>query len=147
MEIELPFPPSVNHYWRRVGAKTLISREGRAFREEVLKRCQGGQKLMGGLGVRIWAHPPDRRRRDLDNLLKAPLDALQHGGLFEDDYQVGEIHLHRAECVKDGKLVVELWPQEGPSACDTEDLRAELERRARELEGELASVLEALAGL
>jgi len=25
--VELPYPPSVNHYWRRVGDRTLISRE------------------------------------------------------------------------------------------------------------------------
>ena len=147
MEIELPFPPSVNTYWRRVGARTLISREGRAFRDQALKQCQGAQKFTGGVGVRIWAHPPDRRRRDLDNLLKAPLDALQHGGIYEDDYQVGEIHLHRGECVPGGKLVIELWPQEGPQACDTSDLRVELERRARELQSELASVLEALEAM
>ncbi len=30
--VELPYPPSVNHYWRRVGDRTLISREGRKFR-------------------------------------------------------------------------------------------------------------------
>ena len=31
IEVELPFPPSVNHYHRRVGPRTLISREGRRF--------------------------------------------------------------------------------------------------------------------
>ncbi len=35
IELELPFPPSVNHYYRRVGPRTLISREGRRFRERV----------------------------------------------------------------------------------------------------------------
>lgn len=35
-EIELPYPPSINHYWRRVGSRTLISREGRRFRERVV---------------------------------------------------------------------------------------------------------------
>jgi len=43
--IVLPFPPSVNHYWRRVGYRTLISREGRTFQRNVrieplpLSRC------------------------------------------------------------------------------------------------------------
>jgi hypothetical protein len=27
-ELKLPYPASVNHYWRRVGARTLISRGG-----------------------------------------------------------------------------------------------------------------------
>ena len=38
IELELPFPPSVNHYYRRVGPRTLISREGRRFRERGLLR-------------------------------------------------------------------------------------------------------------
>ena len=28
LELRLPYPPSVNHYWRRVGHRTLISRSG-----------------------------------------------------------------------------------------------------------------------
>ena len=35
MKIALPYPPSINRYWRRVGSRTLISREGRAFRRNV----------------------------------------------------------------------------------------------------------------
>jgi hypothetical protein len=30
----------------------------------------------------IIVHPPDRRRRDIDNVQKALLDALQHGGAY-----------------------------------------------------------------
>ena len=33
--LELPWPPSVNHYYRRVGPRTLISREGRQYRRDV----------------------------------------------------------------------------------------------------------------
>ena len=36
LQFELPYPPSINHYWRRVGARTLISREGRRFRQRVV---------------------------------------------------------------------------------------------------------------
>ena len=36
LEVELPYPPSINHYWRRVGPRTLISREDRRFRERVM---------------------------------------------------------------------------------------------------------------
>lgn len=149
MKIDLPYPPSMNHYWRRVGARTLISKEGRAFRERVQILCRQAQAgtMEGPLVIRIWAHPPDTRARDLDNLLKAPLDAMQHGGLYLDDGQIDEIHLHRGQCIPGGKLEVEIWPQEGPQACDSDDLRKELERRASELKDELESVLEALKGL
>src|SRR5690554_4374733 len=77
MLLTLPFPPSVNHYYRRVGPRTLISREGREYRAEVCELLAPG----GGSGIRkppaggrialaMDAFPPDRRRRDLDNLLK-----------------------------------------------------------------------------
>jgi len=36
IDVDLPYPPSINHYWRRVGPRTLISREGRRFREHVM---------------------------------------------------------------------------------------------------------------
>ena len=29
LELELPWPPSVNHYYRHVGPRVLISRDGR----------------------------------------------------------------------------------------------------------------------
>jgi crossover junction endodeoxyribonuclease RusA len=148
-EIELPFPPSVNHYWRRVGARTLISRAGRSFRIEVEQLADQAkvQKQTGPLGIRIDAHPPDNRRRDLDNLLKAPLDAMQHGGMYEDDSQLNEIHLYRRGCVPGGKLIVSLWAQEGLELASTDDLRADLMQKAIELEHELAAIREALAAL
>nr|DAH86622.1 MAG TPA: endodeoxyribonuclease RUS [Caudoviricetes sp.] len=34
-EFELPWPPSVNHYYRHVGPRVLISRDGRKYREIV----------------------------------------------------------------------------------------------------------------
>ncbi|RMF93599.1 MAG: RusA family crossover junction endodeoxyribonuclease, partial [Planctomycetota bacterium] len=78
IELELPYPPSVNHYWRRVGARTLISRGGRAFRASVcsILAAHGIEPIDGPLCVSIDVHPPDRRRRDIDNLQKALLDAL-----------------------------------------------------------------------
>jgi len=50
LELELSLPPSVNHYWRRVRPLTLISREGRAFREKV---CS----ILAAWGVRPLTGP------------------------------------------------------------------------------------------
>ena len=38
MILSLPWPPSVNVYWRHVGAKVLISAEGRAYAKSVYER-------------------------------------------------------------------------------------------------------------
>ena len=97
----LPWPPSVNHYWRRVGPRTLISREGRTFRRNVCALLGGGGPRKppadGRVALAMDAFPPDRRRRDLDNLLKSVLDALEHAGVYADDSQVDLLLVRRGE--------------------------------------------------
>jgi crossover junction endodeoxyribonuclease RusA len=110
IELVLPYPPSVNHYWRRVGPRTLISREGRRFRDRVLALLAASPRepLAGSLAVEVEVYPPDRRRRDLDNTQKALLDALQHGGVYGDDSQIDRLTLIRREPVAGGKTVVRI---------------------------------------
>jgi crossover junction endodeoxyribonuclease RusA len=105
---ELPYPPSVNHYWRRVGQRTLISREGRRYRTEVvaLLTARRVRPLSGRLIVQVTVHPPDYRRRDLDNVQKALLDALQQGGAFHDDGQIDELVIKRGAVVPTGRMIV-----------------------------------------
>ena len=108
--LDLPWPPSVNHYWRRVGNRTLISKEGRRFRKRVLATLSARkhEPMTGTLAVRVVAHPPDRRRRDLDNITKALLDALEHGGIYEDDSQIDRLEIVRASVIKSGAVIVEI---------------------------------------
>jgi crossover junction endodeoxyribonuclease RusA len=110
VEIELPHPPSANHYWRRVGPRTLISREGRRFRRRVVAilAALGLRPLSGRLAVHVQLFPPDGRRRDLDNALKALLDALQHGGAYGDDSQIVELAVEKREPVEGGKTLVRI---------------------------------------
>jgi Holliday junction resolvase RusA-like endonuclease len=110
LELELPYPPSVNHYWRRVGARTLISRGGRAFRQAVcsILAARGVQPIDGPLAVEVTVHPPDRRRRDIDNLQKALLDALAHGGAYRDDSQIARLTIERRQVYLGGKVIVRL---------------------------------------
>lgn len=110
LRLELPYPPSVNHYWRRVGPGTLISREGRRFRERVLANlaAQGVRPLVGPLAVQVDLHPPDNRRRDIDNIAKALLDALAHGGAYEDDSQIVHLAIDKQKPVDGGKTVVRI---------------------------------------
>lgn len=110
IELELPYPPSVNHYWRRVGPRTLISRGGRAFRNEVcaILAARRVRPLDGALAVSIELFPPDRRRRDVDNAMKSLLDALAHGGAYHDDSQVARLTIQRRGVVPGGKVRVRL---------------------------------------
>ena len=107
---ELPYPPSVNHYWRRVGGATLISREGRRFRKEVCARLSRMrvERMDGRLAVRVLVCPPDARRRDLDNIQKALLDALEHGGVYGDDGQIDCLFVERGPITLGGKVLVQV---------------------------------------
>ncbi len=110
IELELPFPPSVNHYYRRVGPRTLISREGRRFRERVCALLAAARipTLEGPVCVEIDVYPPDRKRRDIDNLAKGLLDALEHGGAYRDDSQIVRLSIEKQECVSGGRTLVRI---------------------------------------
>lgn len=110
----LPFPPTVNTYWRSVylprqrRSQVLISERGRTYRKDVIAIVKARQikPLLGDLRVDALFNPPDRLRRDLDNLPKALLDALAHAGLFEDDSQIREMHLRFGSVLRGGQAVV-----------------------------------------
>jgi crossover junction endodeoxyribonuclease RusA len=113
IELELPFPPSANHLYRHVGPRTLISREGRRFRERVCAQLAslGVRQMKGALRIDIEVYPPDRRKRDLDNAVKALNDALEHGGAFYDDSQIADLRIKRRGCVPGGKTIVRIWEE------------------------------------
>lgn len=110
LDLVLPYPPSINHYWRRVGSRTLISREGRRFRSTVLAILarRGVRPLEGALAVQVVVFPPDHRRRDIDNVQKALFDALQHGGAYADDSQIVKLAIEKGECIEGGKTHVHI---------------------------------------
>lgn len=106
--IELPWPPSVNHYWRRCGARYFVSLKGKTFRDNVHHICDTTSHKFDNkvrLRVTIEAYPPDRRRRDLDNILKSLLDSLQHAQIYEDDNQIDDIRVIRMPLLE-SKVIV-----------------------------------------
>lgn len=108
LEFDLPYPPSVNHYWRMWRGRMVVSREGRRFRERVAATLAalGARPLEGPLAVEIELYPPDRRRRDLDNCLKSILDALEEGNAYHDDSQVVCLNATKCDPVRGGRLIV-----------------------------------------
>lgn len=102
--LTLPFPPSTNTYWRHLSkgplaGRTLLSEAGRTYREAVRKLVLAEHcpthAAEHRLSVQIDAWMPDRRRRDLDNMLKATLDALTHAGVWADDSQIDHLSIRR----------------------------------------------------
>jgi crossover junction endodeoxyribonuclease RusA len=118
----LPWPPSVNSYWRHptkgpLAGRHLVSEEGRAYRNAVtVHALHIGRKnhLTGRLSIEVIASPPDRRRRDLDNILKALLDSIAHAGLIKDDSQFDKILVMREPPSPDGAVKIKITQLENP---------------------------------
>ncbi|NYT67957.1 RusA family crossover junction endodeoxyribonuclease [Pusillimonas noertemannii] len=113
--LDLPYPPSVNTYWRHATIKgqqrVLISEAGRKYRkavyEAVLMAAPSQRRVAAGrLEVGIKAYMPDRRARDLDNLPKALLDSLTNAGVIADDSLIDRLVIERGPIVKGGKARV-----------------------------------------
>lgn len=115
IQISLPWPPSVNTYWRHptkgpLVGRSLISEKGRAYRvavaEVVYAECVKRHVLTGRLAVMARAYPPDLRQRDLDNLWKGLLDALTHVAVIRDDGDIDDLHIVRGPVRKGGAIEI-----------------------------------------
>ncbi len=106
----LPYPPSVNHYWKPFRGRMVISRAGREYRTAALLEICGQNvprnSLSGRLRVEMVIYNPDNRRRDLDNIQKALLDALVISEVIEDDGNIDELHIVRGPVKKGGSVTV-----------------------------------------
>ena len=111
--LTLPWPPSVNRYWRAFNGRVIISKDGRLYRTAAIAACRGIEPMSGFVAVRIRAYPPDKRRRDLDNVLKAALDGLVHGGVLEDDSDIHDLRIVRQGVRDGGELEIELEAMNG----------------------------------
>ncbi|WP_105476134.1 RusA family crossover junction endodeoxyribonuclease [Escherichia coli] len=67
----LPYPPSVNTYWRRRGSQYYISDKGQKYRKDVqqiIRQLKLDIFTKSRLRIKVIADVPDSRRRDLDNI-------------------------------------------------------------------------------
>lgn len=106
IELVLPFPPTINHYWRveQKGpnkGRPYLSDAGKIYRADVQQAVLKQLKLplprlATRLSVAVEVAAPDGRRYDIDNRLKGLLDALAHAGVFLNDEQVDRLSIERA---------------------------------------------------
>ena len=112
VRLELPYPPSVNSYWHASGKRRYISKAGVQFTKDVAYVVQ--QASIKGfadkqVAISVMIHPRSKRKFDLDNTLKAILDALMKAGMYDDDSQIEYIEIARGELVDGGKAVIYLY--------------------------------------
>ncbi|EDV3696085.1 RusA family crossover junction endodeoxyribonuclease [Salmonella enterica subsp. enterica] len=116
MKLTLPFPPSVNTYWRApnkgsLKGRHMVSASGRKYQSEacaaVIEQLRRLPKpSTAPAAVEIILYPPDKRIRDLDNYNKALFDALTHAGVWEDDSQVKRMLVEWGPVFPKGKVEI-----------------------------------------
>ena len=108
--LDLPFAPSVNTLWR-------IGRGKRMYKSEVyeawinishaLIKHYKIAPILGPYKLTIEAVRPDKRRRDIDNIIKAVSDMIQTTGLIEDDCLCQEVTARWVENGPEMLVIVE----------------------------------------
>lgn len=116
MNLTLPFPPSVNTYWRApnkgpLAGRHLISAKGRAYQSDacaaIIEQLRKLPKSSSApAAVEIILFPPDARRRDIDNYNKALFDALTHAGIWKDDSQIKRMLVEWGPVTPKGKVEI-----------------------------------------
>ena len=93
VSVTLPYPPSTNSLWRQVRHGVIRSEKYQAWLNEAtwlvkaaVMALPGKKGVPGPYALTVRLCPPDRRLRDLDNVLKALSDALKHGGAIDGDH-------------------------------------------------------------
>ncbi len=122
MKLVLPFPPSVNTYWRApnkgpLKGRHLISAKGRAYQSAACSAIVDQLRRLpkpstAPAAVEILLFPPDSRRRDIDNYNKALFDALTHAGVWEDDSQVQRMLVKWGPKVAGGRVEITITTHE-----------------------------------
>lgn len=114
---KIPYPPTINKYWHSRDIKDPYTGEIKKIvgkRPEVKKYMQDvayllmHQKIHALIGskfkLEIFIYPPDKKVRDIDNLLKAILDAFQNAKIIENDFYIDTLYVERREVRKWGEI-------------------------------------------
>lgn len=106
--LTLPYPPSVNTYWGFHGHRRFLTTRAVQFKKQVAQEVSLCPVRFADarLEVFITLNPPDKRTRDIDNVLKPTLDALVSAGLFLDDGQIDRLVIVRSNIIKGGSMRV-----------------------------------------
>lgn len=102
----LPYPPSTNRLWavyRGFLRKTAEAEAYSALCASML-RASGIEPVIGPVALTLIVERP-RRAGDLDNRVKAVLDAL-NGFAYTDDNQIVALHAYRVDGKPPGQVTV-----------------------------------------
>ena len=88
IRIVLAFPPSVNRLWRASSSGSVYkSKTYTTWLKTALMNAKiqaGNRKIEGPYKLTLEVVRPDKRKRDLDNTIKAVSDCLVQVGIIDD---------------------------------------------------------------
>lgn len=118
LELNLPYPPSVNNYYTKWAegkrVRVAVGAAGSRYRAVVLcyrlETLKNPRPLKTRLAVEVELWRPDRRKKgyDIDNFLKCLFDSFTYAGIWEDDEQVDCLLVHKRGVEAPGKIKVTL---------------------------------------
>ena len=90
----------------------IIKKEGKDYKNFVGLYAKANKivKTCGKVAVSIEIYPPDKRKRDIDNVLKVLNDSLVEANVIEDDSNIDVLHIERKAVIKDGKILLTITP-------------------------------------
>lgn len=108
-------PLSVNHMYGRHGNRTFLYKEGKLYKERVAEIAKPHFDIPLECDIRLEISYvfPDKRRRDVTNYDKSPIDALS-GIAFKDDCQVQECLLKKVIGDKNtaSTVIIIIWDED-----------------------------------
>jgi len=109
--LTLPYPINctVNHLYIRTKKNVFVNKTAKNYKEIVYYLCLKEKKFEEKkVIVEIDLHPPDKRKRDLDNILKIVLDALEFAKIINNDCQITKLCVTKKEVVTNGCLKLKI---------------------------------------
>lgn len=119
-EFTVPYPPQANHMYTVARGRKIKST---AYRTWTLHACMHIQAqrvgaVAGHYHMDIVVPRPDRRGRDIDNLMKPLSDAIASAGVISNDNLAMSVRIAWAsvEPTKGDLVRVRVWPHEPQAA-------------------------------
>jgi crossover junction endodeoxyribonuclease RusA len=105
-------PPSLNVMYRKskYGAiyKTKLAKEYMELVHQTIKEQNENIEILNcNVKVTIIMYQNDKRKRDIDNILKVLLDAMNNI-IYIDDSQITELHIKKVCSTENNKIEIEI---------------------------------------
>ncbi len=108
--IVMPWPPSLNGYWKPYKNRLIISKRGREYRKLGIQYLTDmgldNEKIDRPIRVDLLLNPKTLRKYDIDNFTKCLFDVFTHAKFWIDDSLVEKMWTEKGEKVKEGNVIV-----------------------------------------